>query len=94
MFWSISALLPVYPDGLTQLFIPYVSDWGKVLFALTFLLNLVVVLLFRAALIHFYHFLIKKRTKPAEHVKLMPYFLVALIVSLCSDMIWLLLIGR
>jgi hypothetical protein len=94
MFWSVSALIPVYPEGLRTLFCSYVSTYSTELFALTFLLNLVVVLVFRAAIKYFYHFLIKKRNKPEEHVKLMPYFLIALIVSLYSDMIWLLLIGR
>jgi Flp pilus assembly protein protease CpaA len=94
MFWSISALLPVYPLGLSILFSPHVSEWAKQLFSLTFLLNLIVVLVFRAAVLHLYHFMFKKRTKPEEHVKLMPYFLITLIVSLYSDMIWLLLVGR
>ena len=93
MFWAISALIPVYPAGLNILFHPYIPGYANELFGITFLLNLLVVLVFRAAVKHLYHFMVKKKTTPEKSVRLMPYFLLALIVSLYSDMLWLLFSG-
>lgn len=89
MFWVLCSLVPVYPDFMKGVFNEVLPPYAKTLFGLTILLNLLVILIFRAAFWRLYYFTTKRRHE-RERVILMPYFVVAFIVSLFSDMVWLL----
>lgn len=89
MFWMLCALVPVYPDFMKGLFSEVLPPWAKTLFGLTILLNLLVLLVFRVAVWRLHYFTTKKKHEK-ERIVLMPYFAVAFIISLFSDMVWLL----